>query len=157
MQYGDLRICARDLVRESARTVGGSVIHNEQIGDGQVLVNGGDDRRQIVALVVSRNDHQHAIHGPRAYSKLLRRVNMLSSLPAMQILKARVRGRDDFLEAYHADRPAGALFVATTTPLESKEEVIVELVCDGLPTKVLIPGTVMAWRPPLPRPRVRAW
>jgi Tfp pilus assembly protein PilZ len=74
----------------------------------------------------------------------------------MQILKARFRGREDFLEAYHSDRPAGTLFVATTTPLESKEEVIVELVCDGLPNKVLIRGTVMAWRPALPRLRVRA-
>ena len=81
---------------------------------------------------------------------------MLSSLPAMQILKARFRGREDFLEAYQADRPAGALFVATTTPLESKEEVIVELVCDGLPNKVLIRGTVTGWRPALPRMRVRA-
>ena len=33
---------------------------------------------------------------------------------------------------------------------------IVELVCDGLPNKVLIRGTVVAWRPALPRLRVRA-
>jgi Tfp pilus assembly protein PilZ len=82
---------------------------------------------------------------------------MLSSLPiAMQILKARFRGRDDFLEAYRSDRPGGALFVPTTTPLETSEDVIVELVCDGLPNKVLIRGTVVSWRPALPRLRVRA-
>jgi len=81
---------------------------------------------------------------------------MLSSLTAMQILKARFRGRDDFMEAYQADRPHGALFVATTTPLDTSEDVIVELVCDGLPNKVLIRGTVVAWRPALPRLRVRA-
>ena len=74
----------------------------------------------------------------------------------MQILKARFRGRDDFMEAYQADRPNGALFVATTTPLDTSEDVIVELVCDGLPNKVLIRGTVVAWRPALPRLRVRA-
>jgi Tfp pilus assembly protein PilZ len=74
----------------------------------------------------------------------------------MQILKARFHGRDDFMEAYQADGPAGALFVATTTPLEADESVIVELVCDGLPNKVLFRGTVLAWRPALPRLRVRA-
>jgi Tfp pilus assembly protein PilZ len=81
---------------------------------------------------------------------------MLSSTTAMQILKARFRGRDDFMEAYQNDRPHGALFVATTTPLDTSEDVIVELVCDGLPNKVLIRGTVVAWRPALPRLRVRA-
>ena len=74
----------------------------------------------------------------------------------MQILKARFHGRDDFMECYQADPPTGALFVATTTPLEADESVIVELVCDGLPNKVLFRGTVLAWRPALPRLRVRA-
>src|SRR6266446_4028628 len=74
----------------------------------------------------------------------------------MQILKARFHGRDDFLEAYQSDAPNGALFVATTTPLEADENVIVEVVCDGLPNKVLFRGTVVAWRPALPRLRVRA-
>ena len=74
----------------------------------------------------------------------------------MQILKARFHGRDDFMEAYQSDPPGGALFVATTTPLEADENVIVELVCDGLPNKVLFRGTVLAWRPALPRLRVRA-
>jgi hypothetical protein len=74
----------------------------------------------------------------------------------MQILKARFRGRDDFMEAYQSEPPGGALFVATTTPLDTDEPVIVELVCDGLPNKVLFRGTVLAWRPALPRLRVRA-
>jgi Tfp pilus assembly protein PilZ len=74
----------------------------------------------------------------------------------MQILKARFHGRDDFMEAYQGDPPGGALFVATTTPLDADENVIVELVCDGLPNKVLFRGTVLAWRPALPRLRVRA-
>jgi Tfp pilus assembly protein PilZ len=74
----------------------------------------------------------------------------------MQILKARFRGHDDFMQAYSAERGTGSLFVATTTPLDSNEDVIVELVCDGLPNKVLIRGTVVAWRPALPRLRVRA-
>ena len=75
----------------------------------------------------------------------------------MQILKARFRGRDDFMEAYQADRPNGALFVATTTPLDTSEDVIVELVCDGLPNKVLIgitppttTSTTAAKAPPKP-------
>jgi Tfp pilus assembly protein PilZ len=74
----------------------------------------------------------------------------------MQILKARFRGHDDFMEAYSAEKGAGTLFVATTTPLDSGDEVVVELVCDGLPNKVLIKGQVVSWRPALPRLRVRA-
>ena len=74
----------------------------------------------------------------------------------MQILKARFRGHDDFMQAYSAEQDTGTLFVATTTPLESGEDVIVELVCDGLPNKVLIRGQVVNWRPALPRLRVRA-
>jgi Tfp pilus assembly protein PilZ len=74
----------------------------------------------------------------------------------MQILKARFHGRKDFLDAYQTEPATGGIFVATTTPLAEKEEVIVELVCDGLPNKVLIRGTVASWRPALPRLRVRA-
>jgi Tfp pilus assembly protein PilZ len=83
----------------------------------------------------------------------------------MQILKARFHGRQEFMEAYQADAPVspsspsatgGSLFVATTTPLEADENVIVEVVCDGLPNKVLFRGTVISWRPALPRLRVRA-
>lgn len=74
----------------------------------------------------------------------------------MQILKARFRGHQDFMEAYAPGAPSGSLFVATTTPLDERKDVIVELVCDGLPNKVLLRGTVVSWRPALPRLRVRA-
>lgn len=74
----------------------------------------------------------------------------------MQILKARFRTNGEFLAAYTRDLPDGGLFIATTTPLESGSEVVVELNCDGLPNKVLIRGTVHSWRPALPRLRVRA-
>jgi len=72
----------------------------------------------------------------------------------MQILKARFHGRDEFMEAYQ--QADSALFVATTTPLEADDNVIVEVVCDGLPNRVLFRGTVLSWRPALPRLRVRA-
>jgi Tfp pilus assembly protein PilZ len=74
----------------------------------------------------------------------------------MEILKARFRGHDDFMQAYSAEKETGTLFVATTKPLDAGEDVIVELVCDGLPNKVLIRGQVVSWRPALPRLRVRA-
>jgi len=74
----------------------------------------------------------------------------------MRFLKAKFQGQTDFLESYQSDRPSGALFVATTQPLEPEAPVIVEIVCDGLPNKVLIRGNVVSWRPALPRLRVRA-
>ena len=74
----------------------------------------------------------------------------------MRFLRAKFHGQTDFMESYQADRPAGGLFVATTQPLEPDQTVIVELVCDGLPNKVMIRGSVVSWRPALPRLRVRA-
>lgn len=74
----------------------------------------------------------------------------------MRFLKAKFSGQTDFLESYQTDLPCGALFVATTQPLEAAAPVIVELVCEGLPNKVLIRGSVVSWRPALPRLRVRA-
>lgn len=74
----------------------------------------------------------------------------------MRFLKAKFQGQRDFLESYQQDRPSGALFVATTQPLEPDASVIVELICDGLPNRVLIRGSVVSWRPALPRLRVRA-
>ncbi len=74
----------------------------------------------------------------------------------MRFLRAKFHGQTDFLESYQDDRPDGGLFVATTQPLERDESVIVELVCDGLPNKVMIRGSVVSWRPALPRLRVRA-
>jgi Tfp pilus assembly protein PilZ len=74
----------------------------------------------------------------------------------MHFLRAKFQGQSDFLESYTADRPSGGLFVATTQPLAPEQSVIVELVCDGLPNKVMIRGSVVSWRPALPRLRVRA-
>jgi Tfp pilus assembly protein PilZ len=74
----------------------------------------------------------------------------------MQILKARFRTRNEFLNAYSSELPDGGLFVPTTTPLKAGSQVVIELNCDGLPNKVLIRATVHSWRPALPRLRVRA-
>jgi len=74
----------------------------------------------------------------------------------MRFLRAKFQGQTDFLESYQSDRPAGGLFVATTQPLSPDEQVIIELVCDGLPNKVMIRSSVISWRPALPRLRVRA-
>ncbi|MEO6954112.1 MAG: PilZ domain-containing protein [Polyangia bacterium] len=75
---------------------------------------------------------------------------------AMRFLRAKFQGQSDFLQSYQSDAPTGGLFVATTQPIAADENVIVELVCDGLPNKVLIRGSVTEWRPALPRLRVRA-
>src|SRR5262249_46514849 len=129
----------------------------QQVRLWQHLMYGGRDLREILALVIGGDDDQGRFHASLRYSKLQPRVNMLSSSRVqMQILKARFRGHDDFMQAYSTEKAAGSLFVATTTPLESGEDVIVELVCDGLPNKVLIRGQVVSWRPALPRLRVRA-
>ena len=74
----------------------------------------------------------------------------------MLILKATFRGRDDFRRAFTADPSPGQLFVATTTPQEVGEPVVVEIVCGSLPNNVLVRGKVASWRPALPRKRVRA-
>jgi len=74
----------------------------------------------------------------------------------MRFLRAKFHGQTDFMESYQSDRPGGGLFVATTQPLEPDQSVIVELICDGLPNKVMIRGSVISWRPALPRLRVRA-
>jgi Tfp pilus assembly protein PilZ len=74
----------------------------------------------------------------------------------MDILKARYRSRDEFFAAYRSDSPRGALFVATTRAHRAGEEVLIELVCDGLPNRILVRGRVLEWHPALPRLRVRA-
>lgn len=74
----------------------------------------------------------------------------------MRFLRAKFQGQNDFLESYQPDLPGGGLFVATTEPLDTDSEVIVEIVCDSLPNKVLIRGSIKSWRPALPRLRVRA-
>lgn len=74
----------------------------------------------------------------------------------MQILKARFYSREEFDEAYQADLPNGGLFVPTTTPLITGDQVVVEVFCKGLPNKVLLRSEVKSWRPALPRLRIRA-
>ncbi|RMH42912.1 MAG: hypothetical protein D6689_06620 [Deltaproteobacteria bacterium] len=74
----------------------------------------------------------------------------------MQILKVRFRTRSEFQEHYQPDLPNGGLFCPTTSPMQVGAPVIVELSVPALPNKVLIRGAVRAWRPALPRLRVRA-
>src|SRR5579864_242898 len=91
----------------------------------------------------------------RLYHGLRGTVNVLA-WRRMQFLKARFHSRDEFLEAYSRELPHGGLFIATTTPLDSGTKVVIDLVCDGLPNKVLLRATVHSWRPALPRLRIRA-
>ncbi len=74
----------------------------------------------------------------------------------MNILRVRCRNLEEFEEHYQLDMPTGGVFCPTTTELQPGTAVVVEMACDGLPNKVLIRGTVTAWRPALPRMRVRA-
>jgi hypothetical protein len=74
----------------------------------------------------------------------------------VNILRVRCHSLEEFEEHYQADLPAGGMFCPTTTQLAPNTPVVVELVCDGLPNKVLIRGNVVSWRPALPRMRVRA-
>ncbi len=74
----------------------------------------------------------------------------------MNILRVRCRNLEEFEEHYRLDIPTGGVFCPTTTELAPGTAVVVEMACDGLPNKVLIRGTVTAWRPALPRMRVRA-
>ena len=74
----------------------------------------------------------------------------------MDILKVRFRSTKEFLESYARDLPTGGLFCPTTAEHKTGDTVIVEIVADDLPNKVLIRGAVKWWRPALPRLRVRA-
>ena len=74
----------------------------------------------------------------------------------MNILRVRCRNLEEFEEHYLPDVPTGGVFCPTTTELAAGTPVVVEMACDGLPNKVLIRGIVTAWRPALPRMRVRA-
>src|SRR5215208_5505847 len=75
---------------------------------------------------------------------------------SVNILRVRCRNLEEFEEHYMPDVPNGGVFCPTTTELQPGTAVVVEMACDGLPNKVLIRGTVTAWRPALPRMRVRA-
>jgi Tfp pilus assembly protein PilZ len=74
----------------------------------------------------------------------------------VNILRVRCRNLEEFEEHYLPDVPTGGMFCPTTTELHPGTPVVVEMACDGLPNKVLIRGMVTAWRPALPRMRVRA-
>jgi Tfp pilus assembly protein PilZ len=74
----------------------------------------------------------------------------------MQILKVRFRTNAEFQEHFQEELPNGGLFCPTTSPLPVGAPVIIELSAPALPNKVLIRGAVRAWRPALPRLRVRA-
>ncbi len=74
----------------------------------------------------------------------------------MNILRVRCRNLEEFEEHYLPDMPNGGAFCPTTTELAVGTPVVVEMACDGLPNKVLIRGIVTAWRPALPRMRIRA-
>jgi Tfp pilus assembly protein PilZ len=74
----------------------------------------------------------------------------------VNILRVRCRNLEEFEEHYLPDLPNGGAFCPTTTELPVGTQVVVEMACDGLPNKVLIRGSVTAWRPALPRMRIRA-
>ena len=74
----------------------------------------------------------------------------------MNILRVRCQSAEEFRSLYQADQPDGGLFCPTTKELPHGTAVVIELVCKALPNRVLIRGTVVSWRPALPRLRVRA-
>lgn len=74
----------------------------------------------------------------------------------MVILKLRIRSADEWRELAPSDSVSETVFVPTTDELEPGQQVIIEVSSALLPNKVLIRGTVQAWRPALPRMRVRA-
>jgi Tfp pilus assembly protein PilZ len=74
----------------------------------------------------------------------------------VNILRVRCQSGEEFQRLYQADQPDGGLFCPTTQKLVDGTPVVVELVCKALPNRVLIRGTVVSWRPALPRLRVRA-
>lgn len=78
----------------------------------------------------------------------------------MKILKLRIRSADDWQAVVGRPDPtadgAATIFVPTTDPLAAGDDVMVEVTSPALPNKVLIRGLVAAWRPALPRLRVRA-
>ncbi|HEY5948297.1 MAG TPA: PilZ domain-containing protein [Kofleriaceae bacterium] len=71
-------------------------------------------------------------------------------------MRLRIKSADEWRELAPSDNVAEPIFVPTTDELKSGEQVIVEISSNLLPNKVLIRGAVQAWRPALPRMRVRA-
>lgn len=74
----------------------------------------------------------------------------------MVILKLRIRSADEWRELAPSESVSESVFVPTTDELEAGQQVILEVSSALLPNKVLIRGSVQAWRPALPRMRVRA-
>jgi Tfp pilus assembly protein PilZ len=74
----------------------------------------------------------------------------------MVILRLRIRTEEEWKELAPGMAVAEPIFVPTTDELHAGQTVIVEVSSNLLPNKVLIRGTVHAWRPALPRMRVRA-
>ena len=74
----------------------------------------------------------------------------------MNILRLRIKSADEWRELAPSDSVSEPIFVPTTDELKAGEQVIVEISSNLLPNKVLIRGSVQAWRPALPRMRVRA-
>jgi len=75
---------------------------------------------------------------------------------SLNILRVRCRSAEEFRGFYNTDHPSGGIFCPTTKQLAPDDEVVVEIVCKALPNRVFIRGTVVSWRPALPRLRVRA-
>ena len=78
----------------------------------------------------------------------------------MKILKLRIKTADDWQAVVGRPDPSAdgsaTIFVPTTDPMAAGDDVMVEVTSPSLPNKVLIRGLVSAWRPALPRLRVRA-
>ena len=74
----------------------------------------------------------------------------------MNILRLRIKSADEWHELAPSESVAEPIFVPTTDELKAGDQVIVEIASNLLPNKVLIRGSVQAWRPALPRMRVRA-
>jgi len=74
----------------------------------------------------------------------------------MVILRLRIKSAEEWRELAPSDAVSEPIFVPTTDELHAGQSVIVEISSNLLPNKVLIRGTVQAWRPALPRMRVRA-
>jgi hypothetical protein len=74
----------------------------------------------------------------------------------MNILRLRIKSADEWGELAPSESVSEPIFVPTTEELKTGDSVIVEISSNLLPNKVLIRGLVNAWRPALPRMRVRA-
>src|SRR6476660_7045793 len=74
----------------------------------------------------------------------------------MVILRLRIKTADEWKELAPSETVTEPIFVPTTDELSAGQQVIVEVSSNLLPNKVLIRGSVQAWRPALPRMRVRA-